>query len=479
MIQKGTFPAKQGKDLAPGDLKLQGRNEAIQQEKTISETIRGKSGNKKKGKKTIKVESQNLVSQPQISADVQSKNYAESASLSYLKVAVAPLLQQFEDTRHRRVSYRAVGASRYQDYFDGLIKQDKLPVTRESEFYNDVIIPSSARPQKPEVAYIIPTFEWRKGETTTTMRHRRLGGGLRIYLKRPWFSSGENEKLAVILPGFNTNTDIKNTLMAPVSGLNPNVTHWGVDPIKLSRPAGAYNPAKEQFRMSPHIDEGLSYPGNENYKVTAVAYPVEFEKERKLWYCDLAIDHGTMYYPFIKLALARYQQHSVRKNNTDVCLSEIVLPDFIQLVPERVCTIDFKKDDLNTKFTMTVEGTMSLVGRQYSPTNYLKISFLNLDLAQPRHMVIDDDTNDKDLEKEGVVIEIKEKDIQNDRFTIIKEFKLPREYKRDPFIIIVEEFEKATEGSAGNITRKVAQTSEENQPRLVYADRFDINAVEK
>jgi hypothetical protein len=309
------------------------------------------------------------------------------------------------------------------------------------------------------------------------MRHRRLGGGLRIYLKRPWYSSGENEKLAVILPGFNTNTDIKNTLMAPGSGLNPNVTHWGVDPIKLSRPAGAYNPAKEQFRMSPHIDEGLSYPGNENYKVTAVAYPVEFDKERKLWYCDLAIDHGTMYYPFIKLALARYQQHSVRKNNTDVCLSEIVLPDFIQLVPERVCTIDFKKDDLNTKFTMTVEGTMSLVGRQYSPSNYLKISFLSLGLAQPRHMVIDDDTNDKDLEKEQTIIEITEKDIQNDRFSISREFRLSRKYKRDPLIVVVEEYEKSSQGSAQNLTKRASESSDENQPRLVYADRFDINAV--
>lgn len=477
MIQKGTFPAEQGKDLAPGDLKLQGRNEAIRQEKTISETIGGKSGNKKKGKKTNRVESQNLVSQPQISADVQSKNYAESASLSYLKVAVAPLLQQFEDTRHRRVSYRAVGASRYQDYFDGLIKQDKLPTTRESEFYNDVIIPSSARPHKPEVAYIIPTFEWRKGETATAMRHRRLGGGLRIYLKRPWYSSGENEKLAVILPGFNANTDIKTTLMAPGSGLNPNVTHWGVDPIKLSRPAGAYSPVKEQFRMSPHVDVGLSFPGNENYKVTAVAYPVEFDKERKLWYCDLAIDHGTMYYPFIKLALARYQQHSVRKNNTDVCLSEIVLPDFIQLVPERVCTIDFKKDDVNTKFTISVEGTMSLVGRQYSPTNYLKFSFLSLGLAQPLHMVIDDDTNDKDLEKEQTIIEITEKDIQNDRFSISREFRLPRKYKRDPLIVVVEEYEKSSQGSAQNVASRAQEQSDENQPRLVYADRFDINAV--
>ncbi len=480
-IQKGTFPEDQGsKANGPENLHEPGKNVPIQQKDLNNLKIDKKTSRRSRIKTENRSENQKIVPLEESSSEIQSASLAtESASLNYIKIVIAPLLQQFEDTRHRRVNYKAVGASRYQDYFDGLIKQDKLPVTRESEFYNDVIIPSSARPHKPEVEYIIPTFEWRKGEASTSMRHRRLGGGLRIYLKRPWFSSGENEKLAVILPGFNANTDRKTTLMAASTGLNPNFTHWGVDPIKLSRPVGSYYPSKDQFRMSPLIDEGIAYPENESYKVTVVAYPVEFDKERKLWYCDLAIDHGTMYYPFIKLALARYQQHSVRKNNTDVCLSEIVMPDFIQLVPERVCTLDFKKDDVNTKFTMTIEGTMSLLGRQYSPSNYFVISFLNTDLAQPNNMVIDDNTNDKDLEKERVVIEITEKDIKNDRFTIIKEFKLPREYKRDPFIIIVEEYEKATHGSPGNITRVSPQSSEENLPRLVYADRFDINAVEK
>ncbi len=387
------------------------------------------------------------------------------------------LLQQFEDTKHRRVSYKALAASRYQDYFDGLIKQDKLPVTRESIPVEDVIISSSARPFKPEIEYIIPTFEWRKGKTSAAMRHRRLGGGLRIYLKRPWFSSGENEKLAVILPGFDPKNDPMRTLAFKGSGLNTYLTHWGIDPIKLSKPTGSFSPVASQFRMAPHIDTGLAYPGSNSYKVTAVGYPVEFDKERKLWFADMAIDHGTMYYPFIKLALARYQQHSVRKNNTDVCLSEVVLADFIQLVPERVCTINFKKDEINTKFTISIEGTMSLISRQYSPSNFIVISFLSSGLAQPKHMVIDDNTNDKDLVKEKAVIQITAKDINNSRFSISKEFKLPKAYKREPFIIIIEEYEKAV--NTNGIKNYKSTNNNENQPRLVFADRFDINAKNK
>jgi len=342
-----------------------------------------------------------------------------------------------------------------------------------------VIIPSSARPLKPEIEYIIPTFEWRKGQTATAMRHRRLGGGLRVYLKMPWYSSGENEKLAVILPGYYANKDPSKTLATKGSSLNPNLTHWGVDPIKLSRPETSHNPADSQFRLAPYVVKGVSYPGNENYKVTVVAYPVEFDKDRKLWYCDLAADHGKMYFPFIKLALARYQQHSVRINSTDICLSEVVLADFIQLVPERLCTVGFKKDDLNTKFTITVEGTMSLIGQQYSPSNYIVMSFLNTNMAQPSNMAIDDDTNDKDLEKERVVIQITEKEITNDRFSVSKEFKLPKTYKRNPFIIIVEEYENYSTSSNQRTSKVNARASNENQPKLVYADRFDVNTKYK
>ena len=386
----------------------------------------------------------------------------------------APLTQKFPDTKHRRVSYQAVGTGRYQEYFDQLLKQDKLPVTRVSEVFKDVIIPSSARPMKPEIEYIIPIFEWRKGKTSTALRHRRLGGGLRVYLKRPWFSSGEGEKLAVVLPGRRAGQKPSMTLAAKGQGFNDKLTYWGVDPIKLSRPAEGYSPKAEHFRMNPTVDE-VAYPADDKYKVKAVAYPVEFDKQRKLWYCDMAIEHDKMYYPFIKLALARYQEHSVRKNNTDVCLSEVVQADFIQLVPERTCTVRFKKDDLNTKFTVTVEGAMSLAGANYSPSNYIVISFYNTELGQPKYMLIDDSTNDKDLQKKKVVAHITEKDIKNDRFSISREFKLPKAYKKAPYIIIVEEYEKAASGTPGKLSGSKNPYAHENQPRLVYADRFDIN----
>jgi hypothetical protein len=62
---------------------------------------------------------------------------------------------------------------------------------------------------------------------------------------------------------------------------------------------------------------------------------VYFDRDRKLWYCDIEIDAGNSYYPFVRLALARYQAHSL----THAHLSRVVMTDFIQLAPDRTADV--------------------------------------------------------------------------------------------------------------------------------------------
>src|SRR5207237_8685075 len=81
----------------------------------------------------------------------------------------------------------------------------------------------SARPEAPKVLYIVPTFKWERNANGT----KRTGGGLRIYLDRPWYSSGDDEKLAVLLPA-GGKLDAK---------MEPFVSLWGKDPIWASGPA--------------------------------------------------------------------------------------------------------------------------------------------------------------------------------------------------------------------------------------------------
>jgi hypothetical protein len=73
----------------------------------------------------------------------------------------------------------------------------------------------------------------------------------------------------------------------------------------------------------------------EGLAVDAVPHPVAFDPDRKLWYCDIDLDPGTAYQPFVRLALSRYQPHSI-----DGChISRVVRADFAQLLPARVATV--------------------------------------------------------------------------------------------------------------------------------------------
>lgn len=412
----------------------------------------------------------------QVRFDVAEHQYA---LMKNLRLRLDPLIQQFGDTRHRWLDYKLVAASRYREYFDKILAANPaLTTTRESEWTQRVNIPSTARPKAPEIDYIIPTFEWRKSQTSEAVRHQRLGGGLRIFLKRPWYSSGDDEMLAVILP--NPQAPGMMTMMAS-SGYSDYYTHWGMDPMLYSVQPAGYSPQVSDFRMNPVIDDDLQYPERGTAKAMAIGYPVHFDEERQTWFCDLSIDPGQMYFPFIRLFLARYQPYSVRRDNEDVCLSPVVTADFIQLVPERQSTVVFKKDDSNSRFTVTVEGTvynerLALYGNY----NFLRISFQDNTIAQPVFGTVSNGANDEDLTEEGVEIRISAKSIENNRYVISREFRLPKKYKDAPFQIIIEEYERGPNkinGLAARYQNRLEQSEETD--RLIYADVFNVNAPEK
>lgn len=398
-----------------------------------------------------------------------------------LKLRQRALIQDFGDTKFRKVQYNAIATSRYQEHFEDLIRDENREVSRKGQGFDFIIIPSSARPHKPEIEYLIPTFEWQKTENNTRMQHRRMGGGVRVYLKRPWYSSGDGEKLAVVLPRGGATLDQLHmaTSAQNIPAFNPNLTYWAIDPIKPSAPANTYFPRGTDFRYNPHTEQGLSLPGTDpNAKVDIVAYPVEFDEERKLWYADMALNTRDMYFPFVKFSLARYQQYSVRKNNVDVCLSDLVQADFIQLTPERICTVEFRRDDQNRRFTITIEGEINRIeGRRGAPVNYFDITFLKPGFGQPVQMVIDDGSTERNLSGENTRIVIGAGDVQGSRFKISRNFSLSRRYRNENFLIVIQEFELGDARQPGNEIGKSSTSSDENQPRLVFADRFDVDVV--
>jgi len=124
------------------------------------------------------------------------------------------------DTRHHKITYTARATSRFREYFP----QDKgLGFTRDSQPIR-VEVPASARPAAPQLSYIVPTFGWQRQTQTNLKRSVRFGGGLRVYLERPWFSSGEGELLGVALYDPNNGAIDREVWKSTV-------TQWGADPI--------------------------------------------------------------------------------------------------------------------------------------------------------------------------------------------------------------------------------------------------------
>uniref|UniRef100_UPI0032177872 hypothetical protein n=1 Tax=uncultured Draconibacterium sp. TaxID=1573823 RepID=UPI0032177872 len=404
----------------------------------------------------------------------------EATKFSFVKtmnLRILPLEHKFGDTKHRWVDYKLVATSRYREYFDKILKADpNLTTIRESEWLERINILSSARPKAPEIDYIIPTFEWRKTQSNDAVRHQRLGGGLRVYLKRPWYSTGEDEMLGVVLPDAKSN--IRSFAASGPSYTNQ-YTHWGIDPILYGQKPQGVSPEVTDFRMNPVVDSKLQHPDKPGALAKVVAYPVHFDQERQMWFCDMAINPKDMYFPFIKLFLARYQPHSVREENSDVCLSPVVVAKMTQLVPERQTTLRFKKDDQNSKFTLTIEGTIYNLGNTpYGNYNFLRISFLDSKIAQPIYGVINDGENEKKLEDEGVSIKITRKELVSaTRFKVEREFRLHKSYKTAPFQVIIEEYERGPKQLPG-VTQEVYKNrleQSEQTDRLIYADVIKIN----
>jgi hypothetical protein len=108
---------------------------------------------------------------------------------------IAAPLHHFADTRHHIVRYVAVATSRFREYF---APEANLDYTRSSEPVT-VHVPASARPAPPRVVKVLPTFGWDRQTATNLKSSVRFGRGLRVYLERPWYSSGADELLGVTL----------------------------------------------------------------------------------------------------------------------------------------------------------------------------------------------------------------------------------------------------------------------------------------
>jgi hypothetical protein len=188
-------------------------------------------------------------------------------------------------------------------------------------------VPASARPAPPAPLYVLPTFGWTFDGNPTGAESTRRGGGLRVYLDRPWWSSGDGEALGVVLwPGTTP----------PDAATQRYVTGWGRDPLYLGAPAPHPVPALADFTWASATRAGLRL-AERDVTVSVAAHEVQADTARQLWFCDLELAPGRAHWPFVRLALARYQPNALPGAE----LSHVVLADFAQLAPDRTASVTY------------------------------------------------------------------------------------------------------------------------------------------
>lgn len=199
-------------------------------------------------------------------------------------------------------------------------------------------LPATIRPGPPEPMELVPTFawnQWRESDGRTVSVRRERTGGFRLVLRRPWFGSGEDERIGIVLwpppaiplPG-GTQAGPGETELAALheddlGPLGRFVSVWGVDPTGplAGRGAGRHRfLTREQFRLPPVAGwEPLvlmplpGQPGEEREGVAHISLltlPVNFDAESPNGFVDfgLALDAGPD--PFIRLGLVRFQGHA-------------------------------------------------------------------------------------------------------------------------------------------------------------------------
>jgi hypothetical protein len=135
------------------------------------------------------------------------------------------------------VKFYAVAAARYADNFPQKDRTAQKSTRRTGEErFQEVHVLSSDRPPAPALVYVVPAFGWREPEPENgRVSRERFGGGLRIYLARPWFTSGCAERLAcVVLPDGGTSYKPPDPRL-PYEELEPRLQsqfcQWGMDPL--------------------------------------------------------------------------------------------------------------------------------------------------------------------------------------------------------------------------------------------------------
>lgn len=273
---------------------------------------------------------------------------------------------EFPTTKHYVSKYWMVGTTRYREYYDAKFTADVNNITIKSDETAGIHILNTTPPPVPDIVFVLPILIWEKQSASKTKVTQTVRRGLRVYMRRNWYASGEGEKLALIFGPKDASADAFSKLAAESDAENQAaVTIWGTNPIWKTKAlekqptvldartegrflsvkipkkpppaptvvalAGTGTHTELRLRMSDA--QGILAPADEQI-VDVAAFEVRCDQNLDLLYADVEFNDIDSYSPLTRLALARFQQHSAPYCH----LSPIVRWAFQAVAPNRSIT---------------------------------------------------------------------------------------------------------------------------------------------
>lgn len=338
-------------------------------------------------------------------AALQAQSDAATAGGNVVRIH-APFT--ISDGRARIVKLWAIAGSRSAACFrdeKGDIRSDAIASTKSVE--QKLVVQATKAPAKVSPLTILPAFHLKpdnnlKGNPLKFSVEREVR--LRIRMRRPWFSSGEGERLGIVLwppeilskriiaseDGVLRDYDVVGNEKAEIAMANFRdedlgaggsfVTRWGLDPIKgggelswLTPPSAFVDlPTAQVYDgagTNPDLPSGPLYvprasvpipvdDGSGNRRQTwlqasLLTYLPRFDIDHESWFCDVNILPGSAPEPFMRLGLVRYQPYAPEA----LRVSEPVV-EWLQIPQQR--TVNVKIDSNNSRLVkVEVTGTGS------------------------------------------------------------------------------------------------------------------------
>jgi hypothetical protein len=325
---------------------------------------------------------------------------------------------EFPTTKHYAVRYHMVATTRYREYYSTEFTAKPENITIRSDESAIIHILNTVPPPVPQIVYVLPILVVeepiiRKTAHKTERIERTVRRGLRVYMRRDWWASGEDEQLGVVFSSKNAKKEA--ALEADPDNQIP-VTQWGTNPIwhttpikrqptiadartvsgmrfadvaiakkgisaaqaerrdKLAAQAKAHRPPplspmqktrEQDAQVEPHPDDVAH--------VDVAAFTVHVDHNKGLIYADVEFNEPDSYSPLVKMALARFQPHS----SPYAHLSAVTSWVFQTLSPERTIAYGPSSEQVGTALRKQVTFAVSGKGpgdtQNGFPTNSLEV----------------------------------------------------------------------------------------------------------